>query len=181
MSTHNRGTYWTFTIISILTAAVLGYTAGRVQNQPEPSVDVNADQPNVEGDIFNQLITEANTVTTPSENSETEDISSPINTFTGYVRGISDTGIDLENPDTPIRGLSQHTFTVDDTTQYFKIDNVLVDNQVGYQTTQLTVDDIQVGDIVAVYTPEDILIAEIPFAASVELIAESPKTIKEEY
>lgn len=181
MSTHNRGTYWTFTIIGILTAAVLGYAGGRAQSQSGPIPNMLAEQPNVEADIFNQRITDANTLATPTENTEAEAVNTPINTFTGNVRSISDTTIELENPNTPVNGVSEYTFTLEGTTQYFKIDNVLIDSQVNYQTTTLSVDDIQVGDIVAVYTPEDIQTADSRFAASVELVAESPKTIQEQY
>ncbi len=178
MTTENRGTYWTFTIISILAAGVLGYVAGygMKSQQTQPSVTVN-EQPDVEADIFNQLITEANTVTV-GENTEVSSESAQIYTFFGYVRSLTENEIVLENPEVVINGSSKYTFTLEETTEYFEVDSVLVNNQPDYKTTTLTAENIQVGDIVSIYTPEDIRTADVRFAASVERISESPEGIE---
>lgn len=177
MTSENRGTYWTFTIIGILAAGVLGYVGGywMKSQQIQPALIVS-DQPDVQEDIFNQLISEANTAET-IENLANESKTQEIHNFTGYVRSVSDTSVELESPDTVINGSSSYTFSLENTTQYFQVDNVIVDNQPDYKTTALTLQDIQVGDIVAVYTPEDIQTADVRFAVSVELIANAPENI----
>lgn len=177
MTSENRGTYWTFTIISILAAGVLGYVGGywMKSQQIQPTLIVN-DQPNVQADIFNQLISQADTAKT-LENSENEEETLDTHNFSGYVRNISDTSVELENPDSIINGSSTYTFTLQNTTQYFQVDNVIVDNQPDYKTTILTAQDIHVGDIIAIYTPENIQTAEVRFVESVELIANAPENI----
>ena len=177
MTSENRGTYWTFTIISVLAAGVLGYVGGywMKSQQIQPALIVS-DQPDVQADIFNQLISEADTTET-LENSENVEETVDIHNFTGYVRNISDTSVELESPDTIINGSSTYTFTLENTTQYFQVDNIIVDNQPDYKTTVLTLQDIRVGDIVAIYTPEDIQTADVRFAVSVELIANAPENI----
>lgn len=178
MTSENRGTYWTFTIIGILAAGVLGYVGGYLMKsqQIQPSVIIS-DQPDVQADIFNQLISESNTAET-LENSENLEETLEIHNFTGYVRSISDTTIDLENPDVVINGSSTYSFTLENTTQYFQVDNVIIDNQPDYKTTTLTLQDIHVGDIVAIYTSENIQTADVRFAESVERIANAPENIE---
>lgn len=184
----NQGTYWTFTIIAILTVGILGYILGYwVKSNENPSPSIVDTQSNVAGDLFDQVISDSKTLEVIEVNENTDanaEIDAEVDSvhaYTGYVRSLTDQEIILENPDETINSLTKLTFTVEAGTQFFATQEVLVNNQIEYQVTDLTLADIHEGDIVTAYTREDILTADVRFATGIEMIAPAPETIDQKY
>lgn len=148
--------YWTFTIIGIIFACLLGFGLGylvRDQFEPASPYDIG-DQPNISQDIIEQQITDALSIVEPDATSSFKELY----VYSGYVRSKTSSTLLVEYPDANTEYPDQLTFQLSKDTVYLEtIAQRDANGLPGRDETELSYDDIAVGDIVTVYTNEDIL------------------------
>lgn len=166
-------TYWTLTIIAVLTAGVFGYVGGywlKSQNISDSTIQNNVDNSVIASETFNSQINSANRNevldTTADEFSE-------IHAYTGYIREKTPTGLVLENPTMQIKGSNRISFSLENDTKYVEVKNIFIDGKPEYQETILELNDLNKDDIVTVYTRENIRTAENRFATAVERLVDT--------
>ncbi|HBY73893.1 MAG TPA: hypothetical protein DEG44_04335 [Candidatus Kerfeldbacteria bacterium] len=148
---------WNLTIILIITAFVLGVVAGYVYRDRfswflPNKAELERTEPDIEAEIFQAEIED---ILRPDTGIDAASGVSEVFAFTGSVQSLTLDGIVVENPDGAI------DFILTDTTRFAALSSFI--DQYGLPDTaetDITLADIAVGDLVSVYTIEDIRTAE---------------------
>lgn len=178
-------TYWTFTIIIVIFMTVLGYVAGysyRNYLAQQHAVEVNTTSPDIADAILEQQVVESLSGNIGGDNSaedsngETIVIAAPteLYTFTGYVFAIDGTSVLVDHPSDATNIEDVLSFQLQGNTVYTTLTSTT--DATGFSRTienESTLDTIAVGDIVTVYTLENILESETRTAQKIQKIDQS--------
>ncbi|MBI2415301.1 MAG: hypothetical protein HYV33_01410 [Candidatus Kerfeldbacteria bacterium] len=163
--------HWNFTIIAVLGGSVLsfvfGYTYHANRLASGSLTNTITAVPDVTGDILSDQVRQA---LVPDSGIEAVLAPSELHAYTGYVRAIKSTELIVEKPDATTTWPDQINFILTDTTRYSTLDAGLENNLPVTTEQAMTLDSITVGDIVTVYTNEDIYTAELRVATKVQKI-----------
>ena len=144
---------WNLTIILIITAFVLGVVAGYIYRDRfswllPNQAKLERTEPDIEAAIFESTIEE---ILRPDTANEAVLEPSEVFAFTGSVQSLSADRIVVENPDGAI------DFILTATTRFAALSPIIDENGLpGSAETDMTRSSIAVGDLVSVYTAEDI-------------------------
>ncbi|EKD76737.1 MAG: hypothetical protein ACD_43C00008G0001, partial [uncultured bacterium] len=150
---------------------VFGFMAGYVyrdrftnQYQKERLAE---QQPDISGQILNASIEE---ILQPATSTEAITQPAEVYTFSGYVRAITADSITIDQPDDTTEGEDYIDFILTPDTIFVSVRNEIDDTALITKIeTPITVDDISLGDIIMVYTAEDIKTASERHVNKVEL------------
>lgn len=168
---------WNFTLIVIVTVFVVGIGIGYtyrdrfVYNSNFLPWKLASTQQDMSGAI---LQSEVAKVLTPKSTAEAVSAPKEVYSFYGYVRSISNDSIVVDQPDdtTPDSDAIQFTLTAD--TLYADIAAIVDANGLPDSVeTPLVQTDIKVGDIVTVYTLEDMRTADVRHVTKVQRIKDT--------
>lgn len=150
---------WNLTIILIVTAFVLGVVAGYVYRDRFSWLLLDTDElertePNISEKIFR---TEIENILRPETANEAVTEPAEVYSFTGRIIAISSTAITVEQPSDATETLDAIDFILTNATRYAELQTFI--NEYGLpdsSETALNSTDLAVGDLVSVYTEEDI-------------------------
>lgn len=178
-------TYWTFTIIIVIFMTVLGYVAGysyRTYLAQQNAIDVYQTSPDVADAILEQQIVESLSGSIGGDNSAEDSngeavvIAAPteLYTFTGYVFAIDGSSVLVDHPSDTTDFEDVLSFQLQGNTVFSVLTSTT--DATGFSSTtenEGTIDAITVGDIVTVYTLENILESETRTAQKIQIIEQS--------
>lgn len=170
---------WNLTILIIILAFVVGFGLGYVYRDRFSlwlMHNSNSNQPNIAQDIFR---TEVEDLLRP-ETADMATSNAGAYSFTGRVYRLNNDSITVEQPDDATTTLDAIDFMVNDQTRYESAKGIIDPNGVpDTETAQITSHDIAVGDIVTIYTLDDMRETETYQATVVQKIIESDVEVTE--
>ena len=175
--TKTQATYWTFAAIAALIAGIMGYVLGysnQWQNQPSAQTADYTDQSVGSASIEEGLYTEQIVAALSPEPVEAD--SPPIHSFTGYIETLADGSISVHHPESDTEWKDTLQFKLTTTTTMAAIEPNPAEatgSYVPHTERDITITDLAVGDIVTVYTAEDILTADTLVATKIQQITTS--------
>lgn len=170
---------WNLTILLIVCAAVFGFMAGYVYRDRFTNWyqkdQIAEQQPDISGQILNASIQE---ILQPETSNDAVTQPAEVYSFTGYIRSISADTITVERPDDTTEGADAIDFILTESTSYTAIrtesDAIGVITKIDEPLSRY---DLTIGDIVAVYSIEDIASASERHLTKVERITTAPDSI----
>lgn len=167
---HINSTYWTFTIIAVLTAGVLGFTFGYTYyraNHTATELSTNNTNESTTA-ILDQEILDS---LAPTTGQEAVTGPSELHVYTGYIRNLTPTSIAVEQADNATDLADGLDFELTDQTLYAHLSTSLDSNGLPNSTeVSLAQTDLSLGDIVTVYCNENIRTSDVRIATKVQRI-----------
>ncbi|MBI4407600.1 MAG: hypothetical protein HY565_03820, partial [Candidatus Kerfeldbacteria bacterium] len=153
---------WNLTIIIIITAFVLGVVSGytyrdRFSRLSLQQAKLDRTEPDISQDIFRTEVAE---LLTPKTSVEATTGVDEVYAFTGRIIALTTTLMTVEQPNETTPTLDAIDFILTDTTSYKALTIITdVNGLPGSVEADLTQSELSIGDIVTVYTVEDIVTA----------------------
>lgn len=154
--------HWNLTIIIVITAFVLGVVAGYTYRDRfswlNPDwAELDRTEPDISQEIFRTEVAE---ILKPKTGLEATSGANEVYAFTGRIIALTSTLITVEQPNETTPTLDAIDFILTDTTSYQALTIVTDANGLpGSVGTDLAPSDLNIGDIVTVYSAEDIITA----------------------
>lgn len=171
---------WNLTILIIILAFVVGFGLGYLYRDRFSFWILrntsNRNEPNIAQDIFRTEVTDLLRPETAEEAANTVGAYS----FTGRVYAFTGTILTVEQPDDSTDTLDAIDFTVSDATRYESAKGIVDSNGIpDTETNLITSGEISAGDIVTVYTLENMRESEVYQATVVQKIIDSNVEVTE--
>lgn len=166
--------HWNFTIILIVTAFVLGVVAGYTYRDRfswlNPDwAELDRTEPDISQEIFRTEVAE---ILKPKSGLEATTGINEVYAFTGRVMALTSTVITVEQPNETTPTLDAIDFILTDETQFKTLTVVTDENGLpGSIETDLDQSQLTIGDIVTVYTSEDIITSSEHHVVTVQKIS----------
>lgn len=181
-----RQFYWTSASIAIVCVAVISFITGYTYREDQiPAVLPHSDiEDPVSGDIFNNEVVSATTPNQETTPNPTLPENTEIHAWTGYIRNLKNQTpnktLSVEAPDGEINTQRTKTFTLTDTTTYSEPTTTIdATGQLITNSLTLTLTDLTDGDIVTVYTLENLRTTDQSTATTVQRLKHYDDTIEQ--
>lgn len=173
-----RATYWTFTLIGLIFSGILGYAIGYTirweSDTDQPIVTTESDTPDIDPgkQLFDNQVLES---LRPEADAEAADVlnaqPAAIYSVTGSIETITDTRLLVKHPDVD----ESIRFTLVPGTTFVQLapdEANRIGNYVPPLATDIPASTLEQGDIVTVYTAEDMQTADVHTVSTVQLLTE---------